>query len=173
MTFNELAKNRFSCRKFQNKKVEQEKIDLILNAALVAPTAVNRQPQKILVLTDDDKLKKLKDCTKYDFDAPLCFIICTQNQKAYTRRYDNKNSAEIDASIVTTHMMLQAQDIGLGTTWVMAFDPIKVRESYQIDEELEIVALLPTGYPAEDAPVNPLHSTFVDINEMVSYNHFD
>jgi nitroreductase len=172
MTFSELAKNRFSCRKFKDKKVEQEKIDLILNSAMVAPTAVNRQPQRILVLTDKERLSKLKEFTKYDFDAPLCFVICYDKEKAYTRRYDDKNSAEIDSTIVTTHMMLQAQDIGLGTTWVMAFNPKEARECLNIPNNLEILALLPTGYPAEDAPINPLHNTFIDKEEMVSYNEF-
>lgn len=172
MDFIELAKKRFSCRKFKTDKVEQEKIDLILEAGYVAPTAVNRQPHKILVLTDKSKLALLKDCTKYDFDAPLCFIICTDKDNAYSRGYDGKNSAEIDAAIVTTHMMLEAQDIGLGTTWVMAFNPVKVRELFNIPQELEIVALLPTGYPADDAVVSPLHSKFRDTKEIVSYNEF-
>ncbi len=172
MDFSTLAKKRFSCRKFKNKAVEQEKIDIILHSALAAPTAVNKQPQRILVLTDGDKLQKLNECTKYSFDAPLCFIICCDRDKAYSRGYDGKNSAEIDASIVTTHMMLQAQDIGLGTTWVMAFDPEKARKCFSIPDHLEIVALLPTGYPADDAPVSPLHSKTIDIDKMVSYNSF-
>ncbi len=172
MDFSTLAKKRFSCRKFKDDEVEQEKIDIILDSAIAAPTAVNKQPQKILVLTDKDKLEKLNECTKYSFDAPLCFIICCDRDKAYSRGYDGKNSAEIDASIVTTHMMLQAQDIGLGTTWVMAFNPQKIRECFSIPDNLEIVALLPTGYPADDAPVSPNHFQTVDINKMVSYNNF-
>lgn len=172
MSFSELAKKRFSCRKFKEQEVEQNKIDTILNAALVAPTAVNKQPQRILVINDKEKLSKLNACTKYGFNAPLCFIICYESEAAYVRRYDGKNSAEIDASIVTTHMMLQAEDIGLGTTWVMAFDPEKIRSHFSIPDNLEILALLPTGYPAEDVPVNPLHDTFIDMNKMVSYNEF-
>lgn len=170
MNFIDLAKSRFSCRKFKDKKVEQEKIDKILEAALAAPTAVNKQPQKILVITDEDKLEKLKECTKYTFSAPLCFMICADKSKAYVRGYDSKNSAEIDASIVTTHMMLEAQDLDLGTTWVMAFNPQKARECFDIPENLEIIALLPTGYPADDVQISPLHSTSVSMEEMVSYN---
>lgn len=172
MSFSDLIKERFSCRKFKNTEVEQEKIDRMLNAALVAPTAVNKQPQRILVLNDKQKLSRLNECTKFSFDAPLCFIICYDSAKAYNRGYDGKNSAEIDASIVTTHMMLQAQDIGLGTTWVMAFNPQKVRECFSVPDNLEILALLPTGYPADDAPVSPMHNTFIDMDEMVSYNEF-
>lgn len=172
MSFSELAEKRFSCRKFKAQEIEQDKIDTILKAALVAPTAVNKQPQRILVINDKEKLSKLNECTKYGFDAPLCFIICYDSKEAYVRRYDGKNSAEIDASIVTTHMMLQAEDIGLGTTWVMAFDPEKIRSNFSIPEHMEILALLPTGYPADNVTINPLHSTFIDMNKMVSYNEF-
>lgn len=168
--FLELAKKRFSCRKFKQIPVEQEKIDKILEAAMVAPTAVNRQPQRILVLTDKNELSKLKECTRYDFDAQLCFIVLADKEKAWVRKYDGKSSADIDASIVTTHMMLQAQSLGLGTTWVMAFKPDQLRMLYNIPENLDIVALLPTGYPADDAEINPLHSTFIDIEEMAKYN---
>lgn len=172
MNFNELAKSRFSCRKFDSKTVEQEKIDIILDTALNAPTAVNKQPQRILVLTDKEKLERLNDCTKYGFNAPLCFAVCYDKSKAYNRGYDGKNSAEIDASIVTTHMMLQAQDLGLGTTWVMAFNPTAARQCFNIPDELEILALLPTGYPAKDVEISPLHSKHIDLDEMVSYNEF-
>lgn len=173
MDFSMLAKSRYSCRKFSNKAVEKDKIDAILTAALEAPTAVNKQPQRILVLTDPDKLKLLKECTKYSFDAPLCFIICFDKSLAYNRGYDSKNSAEIDASIVTTHMMLQACDLGLGTTWVMAFDPNKAKKCFNIPPQLEILALLPTGYPAEDAEPSQLHSKTISMDEMVSYNDFN
>lgn len=172
MDFIQLARERYSCRKFKDTKVERKKTDMILEAAMAAPTAVNKQPQRILVLTDKNKLHSLKKCTRFDFDAPLCFVVCADKDKAWTRKYDGKNSYEIDAAIITTHMMLQAQELGLGTTWVMSFDPAKTREVFCIPENLEIVALLPTGYPADDAPVNALHNTFMDMEEMVSYNEF-
>ena len=172
MDFEKLAEERFSCRKFKDIKVEKEKVDIILKSALIAPTAVNKQPQRILVIDDEEILNKLKECTKYTFDAPLCFAICVDKALAYTRGYDGKNSADIDASIVTTHMMLQASDIGLGTTWVMAFNPQKAAEILNIPDNLEVLALLPTGYPADDVQINPLHYKTIDINEMVSYNEF-
>ena len=69
-------------------------------------------------------------------------------------------------------MMLQAQALGLGTTWVMAFNPTAAREVFKVPDNLEIVAMLPTGYPADDAPVNPLHTKYIELDEMVSYNEF-
>ncbi len=172
MSFIELAKNRFSCRKFDSRSVEQKKIDLILESARVAPTAVNKQPQRILVIDDKSIIEQLKECTKYTFDAPLCFVICVNRDLAYNRGYDGKNSADIDGSIVTTHMMLQAQDLGLGTTWVMAFNPTKAKEILALPAELEPLAILPTGYPAEDAEISPLHTKSITIDEMVGYNRF-
>lgn len=125
MKFEELIKDRYSCRKFKNTPVEKEKIEKILEAALVAPTACNLQPQRILVLTDKNIIKALDDekCTRFTFDAPLIFVMCVDRSKAWTRKYDGISSAEVDSSIAMTQMMLQAQELGLGTTWVMALNP--------------------------------------------------
>lgn len=172
MEFIKLAKKRFSCRKFESRTVEKEKVDLILKSAQLAPTAVNRQPFKILVIDDKEILDSLKECTKYTFNAPLCFAICVDKEKAYNRGYDGKNSADIDGSIAVTHMMLEAADLGLGTTWVMAFNPQKAAAILNTPENSEVLALLPTGYPAADAEVNPLHFKTISIDEMASYNHF-
>ena len=76
MDFLELAKTRYSCRSFSSKKVEKEKLEKILEAGRIAPTAVNYQPQRILVLQDPEKLEKLKECTKYGWGAPVIMIIC-------------------------------------------------------------------------------------------------
>lgn len=124
MKFEQLIKDRYSCRKFKNTPVEKEKIEKILEAALVAPTACNLQPQRILVLTDKNIIKALDDekCTRYTFDAPLIFVMCVDRSKAWTRKYDGISSAEVDSSIAMTQMMLQAQELGLGTTWVMALN---------------------------------------------------
>lgn len=174
MNFEELIKARYSCRKFKDTQVEKEKIDKILEAALVAPTACNLQPQKILVLTDKEKIEALNEekCTRYTFDAPLIFVMCADKSKAWTRKYDNLSSAETDCSIVMTHMMLEATELGLGTTWVMALNPDIARKVLNIPDNLKILSFMPTGYPADDAEVNPLHTKYIDMNEMVKYNEF-
>lgn len=83
MKFEELIKDRYSCRKFKNTPVEKEKIEKILEAALVAPTACNLQPQRILVLTDKNIIKALDDekCTRYIFDAPLILLCVLTGQR--------------------------------------------------------------------------------------------
>ena len=116
MDFLELVRQRFSCRGFSDKKVENEKIEKILEAARLAPTARNFQPQRILVLTEEEQLKKLNICTQYGWNAPVVMIIFYDKDISYKRdKYDNKEFGDIDTSIVTTHMMLEAQNLGLGT----------------------------------------------------------
>lgn len=172
MDFMNLAKERFSVRKFSDKPIEKEKLALVLKAGQLAPTACNFQPQRILVLDSKDSLTKLKDCTRFHFDAPAALLVCVDKSKSWTRKFDRKNSGDIDASIVTTHLMLAAADLGLGTTWVMYFEPQKMVEAFGIPKDYEPIALLPIGYPAEDVPVAPGHNDRLPLESTVFYNHF-
>ena len=140
MDFLELAKNRFSLRKFSDKKVEKEKIDYILAAMQAAPTAVNFQPQRILVLTDEKELEKVSKCTKFAFNPPLNFLVCYDKETSWTRGNDGHDEGEIDAAIVATHMMLAAKSVGLGTTWVGSFNPKDVKEQFNLPENYVPVA---------------------------------
>lgn len=170
MDFLELAKERYSCRSFADKKVEKEKLEKILEAGRIAPTAVNYQPQRILVLQEPEKLAKLSECTRFGWGAPVIMIICYDKNISWKRKYDGKDEGIIDASIVTTQMMLEIQDLGLGTTWIGSFDPQKIREVYEIPENLEIVSILPVGYPSEDAHPGEMHEKRNSIEEMVYWD---
>ena len=173
MTFLELAEKRYSCRKFSDRKVEEEKIEALLKAAQLAPTAVNFQPQRILVLTDKEKIKSLDEngCTRYTFNAPLMMVVCYDKGKSWKRSFDGKDEGIVDASIITTHMMLEAVELGLGSTWVGAFDPAKAREILEVPENYEIVSLLPIGYPAMEP--SERHHKRIDISEFTFRNRFD
>ncbi len=171
MDFLDLTKQRFSCRGFSDKKVENEKIRKILEAANNAPTARNFQPQKILVLTEEEQLNKLSNCTQYGWNAPVIMIIFYDKEISYKRdKYDNKEFGDIDASIVTTHMMLEAQNIGLGTTWVGSFDPQKIIETYNVPNNLVPVAILPIGYPSEEIKPSQLHFERKGMSEFTFWN---
>lgn len=172
MEFIALAKERYSVRKFSEKAIEKEKLDLVLKAGQLAPTAVNFQPQRILVINSESALAKLKECTPYHFNAPAALLVCYDKTVSWERKYDNKNSGEVDASIVATHMMLEAAEIGLGSTWVMNFDPEKMRETYHIPNNFESVVLLVMGYPADDAVPNKAHEQRNKIDSTVFYNDF-
>ena len=172
MNFNDLAARRYSVRKFSAQEVEQEKLEYVLRAGQLSPTAVNFQPQRILVINDREGRARLRECTDYHFNAPVSLLVCSKNGEAWTRPFDGKNSGEIDCSIVTTQMMLAAADIGLGTTWIMYYDPVKLRDAFKIPASLEPVALLVMGYPAEDAAPSPKHALRKPLEETVFYNAF-
>ncbi|MBQ7915879.1 MAG: nitroreductase family protein [Firmicutes bacterium] len=172
MEFFQLAAERYSVRKFTGQHLEQEVIDKILAAGHVAPTGCNYQPQRILVLNSDESIAKLKTCTKCHFNAPTAMLICYNQDECWTRKYDGASCGMVDASIVTTHMMLQAWELGVGTTWVMHFDPFAMRETCHIPENIEPVALLVMGYPAPDAKPLDLHSQFRPLKEVVNYEDF-
>lgn len=172
MDFLTLAADRYSVRKFKNEHLKKDVIDKILKAGHLAPTGCNFQPQRILVINTDESVEKLKKCTKCHFDAPTAMLVCYNKAESWVRKYDGALSAPVDASIVTTHMMLMAHSIGVGSTWVMHFDPFAMRETFNIPENFEPVALLVMGYPADDAaPIN-LHSEFRPLDEIVSYDTF-
>lgn len=114
MDFLSLAKKRYACRKYAPAKVEQEKLDIILEAGRVAPTGANRQPQRLIVVRSQEGMERLARCTR-DFGAPCAVIVCADTGEAWTRKYDGKAIGDIDASIVTDHMMLAAASLGLDT----------------------------------------------------------
>ena len=151
----------------------KETVDRLLQAAHLAPTGCNFQPQRILVLNTDESLEKLKSCTKCHFNAPTAMLICYNQNECWTRKYDGAKSGIVDASIVATHIMLEAAELGVGVTWVMHFDPVAMRETYAIPQEVEPVALLTMGYPAPDAAPYPFHSQFRSMDEVVAYESFD
>ena len=166
MTFLELAKERFSCRKFSEKPVEEEKIDKIIQAGLAAPTAVNKQPFKIFRLKANS-IEKLTKATPFTFGAKEFLIIGADKNSAYIRNFDNKNFAEIDSTIAATHIMLEIQDLGLGTTWVGHFDEKILKSEFKQLENYTIVAIFPIGYPADDVVVSPMHSATKTKDEII------
>lgn len=172
MDFLELAKERYSCRSFLDKKVEMEKLEKVLEAGRLAPTGRNNQPQRILVLQDKQELEKLKECTVYGWNAPAIMIVCYDREVSWKRKADGADGGIVDASIVTTHMMLEIANLGLGTTWIGSFDPEKVREVYRIPDSYEVVALLPVGYPSEEAKPSDNHDKRLPLEETVYWDFF-
>ena len=125
MDFLKLAKKRYACRKYLSRQVEPEKLELILEAGRVAPTGANRQPQRLVVVQSKEGMERLARCTR-DFGAPTAVIVCADTSEAWTRKYDGKNISDIDASIVTDHMMLAAASLNLDTLWICMFEPVNI-----------------------------------------------
>ena len=164
-----LAAKRYSVRMFSKAPISREVIDQILQAGQLAPTACNNQPQKVFVLQSEDALAKMRICTKCHFDAPLGLLVCYDSNQSWKRKFDGQDSGWVDASIVTTHMMLAAEDLGVGSTWVMYFEPEAIKSEFTLPSHLIPVALLVMGYPADDAQPNPLHTQTKTIDELVSF----
>jgi len=167
--FLDLAESRFALRQFSNKTIEQEKIDKLLRVAQIAPTAENKQPQKIYIITKDEDRKKLKTVTKYTFNAPMFFLVCCDKNLAWKHKTEDYISTEIDGSIVTTHITLEAHDLGLGSVIVRSFETQKLKDLFKIPENMIPIALLPLGYPKEGAKPSKLHFQKKDVKEMVEY----
>ncbi len=172
MDFKKLIEERYSVRKFLPKHLPQDVIEKILKAGHLAPTGCNYQPQRILVLNTDEAINKLKMCTKCHFNAPTAMLICHNKEESWKRVYDGALSSPVDASIVATYMMLEAWNEGVGSCWVMHFDPNAMRETFNIPEGIEPHALLVMGYPAEDAAPIDMHFKYKPIEDIVFYDKF-
>lgn len=167
MEFNQLIHDRYSVRKYADRPVEEGKLQAVLAAGAAAPTAKNQQPQRIYVLESPEALARIRAITRCAFNAPTVLLICGDRQAAWTNPFNDRNSAEMDCSIVTTQMMLQAAALGLGTCWVCWFDTEEVRRAFAIPEEQEVFALLPLGYPAEDSHPSGSHASRKPLEETV------
>ena len=169
MDFVKLSAERYSLRKFSDRPVEAEKLAAVLEAGRNAPTAHNLQPQRIFVLRSPEALEKADACTAAHFHPPVILVVAYDPEAAWKRETDGKNHGEIDAAIAATQMMLQAADLGLGTTYVGMFDPEKLKEAFPEMAGLGITALLTLGYPAEGAHPARLHNDRKPMEELVKY----
>ncbi len=154
--FLSLARNRYSCRNFSDKAIKPQDAEKILEAARLAPTAANRQPVHVWALGSEEALGRIHQVHSA-FDAPFVLMVGCKKEEAWVRSFDGKNEAETDAAIVGTHIILQAADLGLGSVWIGAFDPAKVREQFPETEGYEITALFAVGHPAQDDTPGPRH----------------
>lgn len=167
MELMQLMKERWSVRSFTNQPVEEEKLLQVLQAGRLAPTACNNQPQRVIVVRSKEGLEKWKKCTKCHFNEQLVLIVCYDKKQSWKREYDGADSGFVDASIVTTHMMLAAQNLGIGSTWIMYFIPEAVRTEFALPENVEAVSVLAMGYQAENAAPSPRHAQRKELSETV------
>lgn len=157
MDFITLAKKRFSVRKFEDKPVEKEALDAIIEAGRWAPTAKNIQPFKVYALKSDEALAKIRSITPATFNAPVVLLLCEDTPSAWVNPFDDFNSSALDIGIFASHLMLAVEDQGLGTTCVCWYDTAKVKEAFEIPDGLQPRILLPIGYPAADVQPGPMH----------------
>ena len=135
MDFINIAKQRYSVRSYTDQKVEAEKLEKILEAAHVAPTAANLQPVHLIAVQGEEGLAKIGKAANI-YGAPLAIIVCADHNKAWVRPFDKKQTGDIDASILTDHMMLQATELGLGSVWVCYFKPVILMKGWRTQSVL-------------------------------------
>lgn len=169
MDFEKLSAERYSLRKYSDRPVEPEKLVLILEAGRNAPTAHNLQPQRIFVIQSPEALEKADSCMGSHFHPPVILAVACDLEEAWKRETDGKNHGEIDAAIAATQMMLQAADLGLGTTYVGMFEPEKLWAAFPEMQGTMPVAMLTLGYPAEGAHPSRLHASRKPLEELVKY----
>jgi nitroreductase len=153
MNFQELTKKRYSVRAYKPDPVEDEKLARILEAARLAPTAANRQAFRVIVIRTAERKDDLRRVYGRDWfvQAPLVLCVCAVPSEAWVRKYDGWNAAEVDATIVMSHIVLAAAEEGLGTCWIAAFDPAAAREVLGLPPDVIPSAFTPLGYAADAA----------------------
>ena len=170
MEFIELAKKRFSVRKYVNKPIEREKLNLVLEAARVAPTAKNLQPQRIYVIQSAEGLAKVDALTPCRFGAPTVLLFTNNTDEEWNNPLETSVRAGVeDVSIVATHAMLEAEDLGLGTCWVNYFPNTELEKAFGLPKNERSVLLMPIGYPASDAAPGPNHAASKKTDEFVKF----
>ncbi len=167
MEFLQLATQRYSVRSYQERPVEAEKLDQLLRAAQIAPTAKNCQPFKIFVLQSQEALEKARQCSPLHYGAPLILLFCYDESDGFKTSANAVNFGLLDVSIVATHVMLQAAELGLGSVWVGYFFQDKVVELFDLPENLKPAIMMPIGYAKEDALPSPKHSEYKELKELV------
>jgi nitroreductase len=169
MSFLDLANKRSSVRGYDSGAVDESILNKVLEAGRIAPSAANQQPWHFIVVRDERQKLALKEAygKEWFWKAPVIIVICVEPSKAWTRQ-DGKNYAAVDGAIAMDHITLCAADLGLGTCWVGAFDPAKVKNILGLPDGIEPLAMTPLGKPV--APSLPKKRKSMD--QIVHYERW-
>ena len=169
MEFKEVIKNRYSCKKYSDKPVEEGKLQAILEAGRLAPTAKNLQEQHVYVISSPDVLAKIDKVTPCRYGAPTVLVVAFDKTNVYTYPGEKRNSGVEDATIVATHMILAAADEGVDSCWLNRLDPDELARELGLPENEEILMVMDLGYAAEGAGPLANHFSRKPLSETVSY----
>ena len=168
MDFLKLSETRYSVRGYQARPVPDELLNKVLEAARLAPSAVNKQPWKIVVVRSEEAKKRLRAC--YDREwfttAPAYIVVCGDHSTSWKRPADGKDHCDIDVAIATEHITLSAASLGLGTCWVCNFDAVACKAMLGLSDSWEPCVIIPIGFPATDSVPSKSRK---DLSEIVSY----
>jgi len=172
MEFYDLIRSRESVRNYDpDRPVSKEILERILDAGRLAPSACNIQPYKFLVISSSEKLKQVRACYNRDWfeEAPHILIVIGLQNQAWNRNYDGYNSIESDVAIALTHIILAAENEGIGTCWIAAYNPEILKEALNINKNQLIFGITPLGYPKHGfiKTLNKKRKTLEDIVEFL------
>jgi Nitroreductase len=153
MNFIEICKQRCSVRSYTNQPVSSDDLDYLLEAARLAPSAVNFQPWIFIVVREEANRLKIQESYNREWfkSAPLYIVICGDHQQAWKRKSDGKDHCDIDISIAVEHICLAATERGLGTCWVCNFDEKALSAALTLPAHIEPIVILPVGHPNPEA----------------------
>ena len=171
--FLELAKKRYSLRSYMDTPVEEDKLNYVLEAGRIAPSAANFQPWHCIVIRDGKMIAKLGTVypRKWFTEAPVILVFCGDHEKGW-KRGDGKDHTDIDVAIMVDHITLAAAEMGLGTCWVCNFDAIKTSELLELPASIEPVVLLPIGYPGNVADQTARHLVRHESGKVIHWEKF-
>ncbi len=169
MDFRNVVKNRYTCKKYSDRKVESEKLQAILEAGRLAPTAKNLQEQRVYVVTGEESLSKIDSVTPCRYGAPAVLVVAFDKNNVFTYPGGKYDSGAEDAAIVATHMLLAAADQGVDSCWVNFMDPDRLAQVLGLPDSEKILMLLDLGYAAEGAGPLPNHASRKPLSETVRY----
>ena len=169
MEFTEVVKNRYSCKKFDGRPITEAQLNAILAAGRLAPTAKNLQEQRIYVIQSAEMLAQLDKVTPCRYGAATVLVVAFDKNNVFTYPGGKRDSGIEDATIVATHMMLAAKDIGVDSCWINFFDPEVLGKTLDLPENEEVLMILDLGYGAVDAKPLPSHNQRKELEETVVY----
>ena len=169
MEFKEVVEKRYSCKKYRERPIEEEKLTAILEAGRLAPTAKNLQEQHIYVLQSPEALAKVDALTPCRYGAPTVLLVAFDRNNVFTYPGGKRDSGVEDAAIVATHMVLAAANEGVDSCWLNFLDPEKTAEAFGLPENEEVLMLLDLGYAADGAGPLPNHGSRKPLSETVRY----
>ncbi|WP_297965888.1 nitroreductase family protein [uncultured Anaerovibrio sp.] len=169
MEFTDVIRNRYSCKNFSDRQVEADKLQAILAAGRLAPTAKNLQEQRIYVIQSAEGLAKIDKVTPCRYGAPTVLLVAFDKDNVFTYPDSERDSGVEDAAIVATHMMLAATNEGVDSCWLNYFNPDAVARAFDLPDNEEVLMLLDLGYAAADAKPLPNHFSRKTIEETVKY----
>ena len=169
MEFGEVVKKRYSCKKYDARQIEKEKLEAVLNAGRLAPTAKNLQEQHVYVLQSADALAKVDEVTPCRYGAPTVLVVAFDKNNVFTYPGGKRDSGVEDATIVATHMILAAANEGVDSCWINFLDPEKLAQALGLPENEEVLMVMDLGYAAEGAGPLPNHESRKELAETVTY----